>query len=130
MRNYATLIPELEEWNKISGLDNEAEEWIGFVGSFGHAIGYTTLFWPEFVVYEDCVFMAPFTDDRIISFLGGVALGCVSALVAQDQVGSDNLLAGQINIGIFPSHRNIQCPALDLSFHRSLLLVAPRHEDS
>jgi hypothetical protein len=48
------LIPELSGWNNGDGID--VESWIRCVGRYDHAIGYASLFWPRFVVHDDCVF--------------------------------------------------------------------------
>jgi len=48
------LIPELQQWNDGQGISLEA--WTSCVGSYDLAIGYATLFWPDFVLYDDCVF--------------------------------------------------------------------------
>ncbi|HZF10938.1 MAG TPA: hypothetical protein VFE33_19285 [Thermoanaerobaculia bacterium] len=47
------LIPELPLWNEGSGIS--MKDWIACVGSFEHAIGYSRLFWPEFVEREGCI---------------------------------------------------------------------------
>jgi len=54
MIDYRRLIPELASWNDGAGID--VDSWISSVGSFDHAIGYGTLFWPEFFVHDNCVF--------------------------------------------------------------------------
>ena len=33
-----------------------AELWLDWIGCPSHAIAYSTLFWPEFIEYEGCVF--------------------------------------------------------------------------
>ncbi|HSS48774.1 MAG TPA: hypothetical protein VLX28_07500 [Thermoanaerobaculia bacterium] len=48
------LIPELKDWNNGRGIS--VADWIGCVGSFEHAIGYSFLFWPEFVEFDGCIF--------------------------------------------------------------------------
>jgi len=49
------LIPELRQWNDGTGISLEA--WRSYVARYDHAIAYATLFWPDFVLYEDCVFL-------------------------------------------------------------------------
>jgi hypothetical protein len=44
---------ELEEWNSGKGI--ELEMWIGCEGRFALAVGYTTIFWPEFEVIDDFI---------------------------------------------------------------------------
>jgi hypothetical protein len=66
------LIPHLAEWNTGSGIS--AQAWIGCIGRFDHAVGYATLFWPDFVVHEDCIFLdAPEPEhfDRWMRDCGG-----------------------------------------------------------
>ena len=47
MINYKTLIPELSDWNNGKGID--VVSWIGCVGDYEKAIGYSALFWPNFI---------------------------------------------------------------------------------
>ena len=63
MTDYSALIPELKDWSDGRGID--AESWIGCVGSFQHAIGYSTLFWPTFVEFEGYVLREGFTVDDL-----------------------------------------------------------------
>jgi hypothetical protein len=67
MVDFNELIPELAEWNNGKGIDIDG--WICGVGSFEHAIGYTRLFWPEFVEHEGCVFVAGFSVESYEGFL-------------------------------------------------------------
>jgi len=48
------LIPELKAGN--GGRDIPIDEWRSIIGSYEHCVAYGTLFWPDFVEYEDCVF--------------------------------------------------------------------------
>jgi hypothetical protein len=54
MNNIEMLIPELAAWN--NGRGATVGSWISGIGRYDHAIGYSTIFWPKFVVYDDCVF--------------------------------------------------------------------------
>ena len=67
MIDFNELIPELPEWNNGNGIDIDG--WICGVGNFEHAIGYTRLFWPEFVEYKGCVFRADFSVESYEGFL-------------------------------------------------------------
>jgi hypothetical protein len=54
-RAYSGDVPvsmrdELASWNGGNGVD--LETWIGCEGRFALAVGYTTLFWPEFEVID------------------------------------------------------------------------------
>lgn len=54
------LIPELAQWNGGKAIDL-----LGFIdcdGRYDHAIGYATIFWPDFVIYEGCIFVRPPDD--------------------------------------------------------------------
>jgi hypothetical protein len=53
-QDFAMLIPELPKWNNGKGID--IDSWICCVGSFEHAVGYSRLFWPEFLMHDDSVF--------------------------------------------------------------------------
>jgi hypothetical protein len=50
----AELIPELGTWNDGQGID--LESWANAVGRYDFAIAKAAIFWPDFVVYDDCVF--------------------------------------------------------------------------
>lgn len=52
---FDSLIPELPTWNEGRGID--IESWIYCEGSHEHAIAYAQLFWPDFTVHHDCVFI-------------------------------------------------------------------------
>lgn len=52
--DFNLLIPELKDWNNGQGID--IESWIGCMGDFEKAIGYSVIFWPSFVEIEGCVF--------------------------------------------------------------------------
>jgi hypothetical protein len=61
MTDFDKLIPELSSWNNGKGIN--AYAWINSIGNYEHAIGYSTLFWPDFIEFEDCVFQAePFNE--------------------------------------------------------------------
>jgi hypothetical protein len=57
MPDFSHLIPELTDWNHAKGID--IDSWITCIGRFDHAIGYGSVFWPEFVLHEGCVLLAP-----------------------------------------------------------------------
>ena len=65
LTKFYDLIPELESWGDLNGHPCEPSTWLCGVGSFDHAIAYTTLFWPEFVEHDGCVFIddAPDIED-------------------------------------------------------------------
>ena len=47
------LIPELAGWNDGAGITIPA--WISGIGRFDHALGYVSIFWPDFVQYQCCI---------------------------------------------------------------------------
>ena len=51
--DFTALIPELSKWNDGSGID--AESWIGGVGNYELAVGYSLIFWPHFVEFDGYV---------------------------------------------------------------------------
>jgi len=53
MADFSSLIPELKDWNNGAGID--VESWIGCVGDFQKAIGYSTIFWPQFAEVDGFV---------------------------------------------------------------------------
>jgi hypothetical protein len=50
----AELISELAAWNNGAGIS--AKEWVTCIGRYDHAMGYAILFWPDFVLYDECIF--------------------------------------------------------------------------
>lgn len=60
------MAKELEAWNEGSGID--LESWIGCEGSFSLAIGYASVFWPTFVVFEDYILREGFSLDSLRGF--------------------------------------------------------------
>ena len=65
--DFAKLIAELPAWNNGAGIS--VESWIGCAGNFELAVGYSRLFWPDFVEHEDCVFFADFAVDSYRGFM-------------------------------------------------------------
>ena len=64
--DFAKLIPELPAWNNGGGISVEA--WVGCSGSFELAIGYSRLFWPDFVEHDGCVFFADVSAESYRGF--------------------------------------------------------------
>ena len=65
--DFSSLIPELPKWNDGRGISVEA--WVACAGSFELAVGYSRLFWPDFVEHESCVFFADFSPDSYCGFM-------------------------------------------------------------
>jgi len=53
MTDFDALIPEMSRWNNGAGID--VDGWISGSGNFELAIGYSRVFWPNFVEYEGMV---------------------------------------------------------------------------
>jgi hypothetical protein len=56
----------LAAWNDGDGID--LKSWIGFAGNFSLAVGYTTVFWPEFVLFEGYILRAGFPESSLRGF--------------------------------------------------------------
>jgi len=63
---WFTLIPELKEWNNGKGIDHEC--WIGIEGKIEYALAYTSIFWPKFVLFKDCIFIEDINNDEFESW--------------------------------------------------------------
>jgi hypothetical protein len=57
------LIAELPEWNNGAGID--AKAWIECMGNYELAIGYSLIFWPQFVVIDEHVLRAGVTVEGL-----------------------------------------------------------------
>ena len=51
------LIPELKDWKKENGQGFDIRDWVSCEGDIKMAIGYSVIFWPEFLEFQDCVFI-------------------------------------------------------------------------
>jgi hypothetical protein len=65
--DYSQLIPELPRWNNGAGI--AVDSWIGCVGNFELAVGYSVLFWPDFTEFDGCVFFADFSEQSYRGFM-------------------------------------------------------------
>src|SRR4051812_23929748 len=63
MPDLSELLPDLRKWNEGAGIS--PEEWISIEGRADHAVGFCSLFWPEFVQFEGYVLRAPLDIDRL-----------------------------------------------------------------
>ncbi|MCB1839282.1 MAG: hypothetical protein KDI61_03320 [Alphaproteobacteria bacterium] len=57
---------ELSKWNDGKGIDLEG--WISCEGNFSLAVGYSEIFWPEFVEFEDYILRKGFSESSLRSF--------------------------------------------------------------
>ncbi|MDF2994508.1 MAG: hypothetical protein K0R27_145 [Xanthobacteraceae bacterium] len=64
--DFALLIPEIREWNQGRGIGPDG--WIGCVGTYELAIGYSLIFWPEFVEFEGYAFRSGFSESSLRGF--------------------------------------------------------------
>lgn len=49
------LIPGLDEWNNGQGIG--VSGFLAFIANPSHVIAYATLFWPDFIIHDDCIFL-------------------------------------------------------------------------
>ena len=56
----------LSAWNNGKGID--LESWVGCEGNFSLAVGYATVFWPEFVEFEDYILRENFSETSLRGF--------------------------------------------------------------
>ncbi len=57
---------ELLAWNNSDGID--LESWVGCQGSFSLAVGYASVFWPEFVEFEGYILREGFSETSLRGF--------------------------------------------------------------
>ena len=57
---------ELGAWNNGAGID--LESWVGCQGSFSLAVGYASIFWPEFVEFDGYILRKAFSEKSLRSF--------------------------------------------------------------
>ena len=57
---------DLAAWNNGAGIELEA--WVGCVGSFQLAIGYSTVFWPRLVLHEGYILREGFSESALRGF--------------------------------------------------------------
>jgi hypothetical protein len=64
--NFNDLIRELPRWNNGEGIDPES--WIGCVGNYELAVGYSLVFWPRFTRFERYVLREDFSEGALRGF--------------------------------------------------------------
>lgn len=57
---------ELAEWNAGAGID--LDSWIGCIGRFLFAVGYASVFWPEFEEFEGYILRQGFSESSVRAF--------------------------------------------------------------
>jgi len=60
---------ELAAWNNGGGID--LESWVANEGSFSLAVGYASIFWPAFTLFEDYILPSEFSVDVLRDFERG-----------------------------------------------------------
>ncbi|HEY8129710.1 MAG TPA: hypothetical protein VIF39_13530 [Hyphomicrobium sp.] len=61
--SWDRLLPHLKDWNNGQGID--PLDWVACSGNFDLAIGYTTLFWPDFVEHDDMVLLSSRLNEKL-----------------------------------------------------------------
>ena len=57
MNEDEKLIPDLRTWRDLNREEFSISDWTSIEGNIKLAIGYSCLFWPDFIEYDDCVFL-------------------------------------------------------------------------
>jgi len=57
---------ELAAWNNGAGI--EIESWIGCEGNFSLAVGYVSVFWPEFILFDGYILRNGFSEASLQGF--------------------------------------------------------------
>lgn len=60
------MAAELSAWNEGKGID--LESWIGCTGSFRLAVGYSAVFWPRFVLFDEYILRDGFNLNSLREF--------------------------------------------------------------
>jgi len=117
-----SMAGELAAWNNGKGIS--LEDWVGCEGNFRLAVGYISLFWPQFVTFEDYLLVKGFTVENLRGFesqkgataksvewvLNHVHLGSIQHLECPD-ISSDKLvLLGNTLKEIYQAKLNWQFP--------------------
>jgi hypothetical protein len=64
----ASMQVELAQWNNGAGIS--LESWVGCGGRFELAVGYSCVFWPEFVEFEGYILRKGFSVESLRGFEG------------------------------------------------------------
>jgi hypothetical protein len=68
MKIPESMKSDLAAWNGDAGID--IESWVGCVGNFSLAVGYASVFWPEFVLFEGYLLRSDFSEASLRGFEG------------------------------------------------------------
>ncbi len=61
-----SMLSELSAWNGGKGI--ALESWIECIGDFKLAVGYSTIFWPRFTLFEDYILREGFNVEALRGF--------------------------------------------------------------
>jgi len=66
METPESMKSELAAWNNGAGI--EIESWIGCEGNFSLAVGYVSVFWPEFILFDGYILRNGFSEASLQGF--------------------------------------------------------------
>jgi hypothetical protein len=66
MKTPDSMKSELAAWNNGAGID--IKSWIACSGTFSLAVGYASVFWPEFVLFEGYILREGFSEVSLRGF--------------------------------------------------------------
>jgi hypothetical protein len=66
METPESMKVELGAWNNSAGID--IESWVGCAGNFSLAVGYTSVFWPEFAAFDGYILRKGFSETSLKGF--------------------------------------------------------------
>ena len=66
METPISMKAELAAWNGGAGIS--LDDWVSCAGNFGLAVGYLTVFWPKFILFEDYILGEGVTEEQVRSF--------------------------------------------------------------
>jgi hypothetical protein len=66
MKVPESMKAELSAWNNGDGID--LETWVANKGSFSLAVGYTSIFWPQFVEFDGYILREGFSEESLRGF--------------------------------------------------------------
>jgi len=61
-----SMVQELSAWNSDKGID--LGSWVNCVGDYKLAVGYSTIFWPRFTLFEDYILREGFSVESLRGF--------------------------------------------------------------
>jgi hypothetical protein len=61
-----SMVQELSAWNGDKGID--LKSWVNCVGDYKLAVGYSTIFWPRFTLFEDYILREGFSVESLRGF--------------------------------------------------------------